>query len=128
VAQVRFTPPPAQDAVELGQLLTKASAHLLAQREHGVVGDGVADARALLRAADDARLMEDAKVLGDVLLRGVQRLDELTDRSRAVAQPVQELDPHRLADDTKPLRDQLDQRLGKGAGHVHVHNYTTLEL
>ena len=78
-------------------------------------------------AADDARLMEDAKVLGNVLLRGIQRLDELTDRSRAIAQPVQQLDPHRLADDTEPLRDQLDQRLGKGAGHVHNH-YTTLEL
>jgi len=33
--------------------------------------------------------MEDAEVLGDVLLRGIERLDELADRGRPVAQPVE---------------------------------------
>ena len=79
----------------------------------GLVGDRAAHAVAVLLAADDAGLGEHADVLGDVLLRGAERLGELVDGQRPVAQRVEQADAHRLADDAEALRDQLDERLRK---------------
>ena len=38
---------------------------------------------------------------------------QLADGGLAVAQRVEQLDPHRLAEDTEALRDEFDQRLGQ---------------
>ncbi len=48
---------------------------------------------ALLAPAEDADIGEDGEVLGDVLLRGRQRLRQLADRRLAVAEPVEQPDP-----------------------------------
>ena len=56
-------------------------------------------------------------MLGDVLLRRAERLLQLTDTGRALAQPVEQLDPHRLPEHTETLRDQLDQRLRQRVGY-----------
>jgi hypothetical protein len=53
-------------------------------------------------------------VLGDVLLGGAERLLELTDGGVALAEAVEQFDPHRLAEDAEALGDELDQRLGEG--------------
>ena len=97
-----------------------------------VVGDGAADAVAVLLPGDDAGLGEHADVLGDVLLRGAERLGELVDGQGPVAQRVEQADAHGLADDPEALGDELDERLRKRVGNGdrlgHEHNYTTEEL
>ena len=60
--------------------------------------------------------MQHAEVPGDVLLRGAERLGQLADGCLAGSQPVEQLDPKRLADDAETLGDQLDERIGKGMG------------
>ena len=55
-------------------------------------------------------------MLGDVLLGGAERLLQLADGGVAIAQPVEQLDPHRLAEHAEALRDELDQRLGERVG------------
>ena len=116
-------------AVELGDLVAQAAADELAQLEDGLVGDEAAHAVAVLLAADDAGLGEDAEVLGDVLLRRAERVGELVDGHRPVAQRVEQADAHGLADDAEALGDQLDERVrervGDGCRLGHVHNYTT---
>jgi hypothetical protein len=64
-------------------------------------------------AADHAGAVEDAEVLGDVLLGGAQCLLELSDGRRSFAEAIEQLDAHRLAEHAKTLCDELDQRLGK---------------
>ena len=68
---------------------------------------------AVLGAADHSRGVQDAEVLGDVLLGGVERFLQLTDGRVSLAQSVEQLDPHRLAEHPEALRDEFDQRLGK---------------
>src|SRR5215208_6398592 len=75
-----------EQLVELGQLLTQPAAHELAQFEDGVVGDRAADAVAVPLTGHDAGLREHADVLGDVLLTGAERLGELVDGQRPVAE------------------------------------------
>src|ERR1035438_2369797 len=106
-----------EDLVELGDLAADAAAHLVAELEHARVADRVAHVVAVLGAGDHAGGMQDAEVLGDVLLGGAERLLELSDRRLTLPQAVQELDPHRLAEHPEALGDELDQRLGKRMGH-----------
>ncbi|MCZ7588885.1 MAG: hypothetical protein M5U27_08560 [Gaiella sp.] len=56
--------------------------------------------------------MEDAEVLGDVLLGGAEARGQLGDGRLAVAQAVEDADPHGLADHAKPARDELDDGIG----------------
>jgi len=70
-------------------------------------------------ATDDAGLQQDTEVLRDVLLRRPGGLAQLAHARLAFAERVEQLDPHRLADDAEAARDQLDQRVGKGLGKVH---------
>ena len=88
---------------------------------------------ALLGAGDHPGGVEDAEVLGDVLLRGAERLLQLADGRVALAQAIEQLDSHRLAEDAEALGDELDQRLGKrvrlpGAGLMHTNDITTKQL
>ncbi|GAC1434362.1 MAG: hypothetical protein NVSMB51_01340 [Solirubrobacteraceae bacterium] len=64
--------------------------------------------------------MQDTKVLGNVLLRGVQPLGELADRRRPVTHPVEQLDPHRLANNTKAVRNELDKWAGEWVFDLHT--------
>src|SRR6266496_2957669 len=56
----------------------------------------------------------------DVLLRGRQRLRQLADRRFAVAEPVEQPNPHRLADHAEAARDQLDEVIGEGMRKDHL--------
>ena len=49
-------------------------------------------------------------MLGNALLRCAGRSLEFLDGGRSLAQRVQKTDAHRLAEDAKALRDQLDKR------------------
>ena len=54
---------------------------------------------------------------GDVLLAGAERVRELSDGGLAGAQPVEQPDAHRLADDAESLGDHLDQRIRERMGN-----------
>ena len=110
----------ADELVQAAQLLLDGAADLLAEREDALVDDPVVDVVALLAAAEDAGVGEHGEVLGDVLLRGADRLGELADGGLAVAEPVEQLDPHRLADRAEAAGDQLDQVIGKRMGKRHL--------
>ena len=75
---------------------------------------------AVLGAVDHAGAVQDAQVLGDVLLAGAEGMLKLGDGGLAVAEAIQELDPHRFGEHAEPLRDQLDEGVGermlKGGG------------
>src|SRR5581483_10313609 len=100
------------------QLALEAAADLLAEVEHARVDDPVVDVGACLAAADDPRLEQQAEVLGNVLLRGPGRLDQLLHGRLATVQPelLEDADAHRLAEDAEPLFDQLDERVEAGEG------------
>jgi hypothetical protein len=57
---------------------------------------------------------------------------ELAHARFPVAQPVHQLDPHRLAEHSKALGDKLDQRIGQWVWHVghsqieRYHNHTVV--
>ena len=104
---------------EVGELALQATADLLAELQHAGIGDRVEGVRPLLAAADDARLVEDAEVLRDVLLRRAEALGQLGDGRLAVAQAVEDPDSHRLADDAEAPRDELDDGVGEGVGQGH---------
>jgi hypothetical protein len=63
-------------------------------------------------------------VLGDVLLGRGERVLQLADGRVAVAQAVEQLDAHRLAEHAEALRDQLHERLRERVGdrghRVHI--------
>src|SRR5512140_2675066 len=74
------------DARFLLRLEPKAVADDVTQGCHGTVRDLVVGGGAGLAAANDARLVEDAEVLGDVRLPGRQRFDDLADVHLAVVE------------------------------------------
>jgi hypothetical protein len=74
---------------------------------------------AFLAPPDDAGIGQHGQVLGNVLLGGRQRRRQLAHRRFAVAEPVEQLDPHGLADHTEAAGDQLDQVVGEGVREVH---------
>ena len=57
--------------------------------------------------------MEHAEVLRDVLLGRAERVGQLLDTELVVAQPVEQPNPHRLADHTEPRSDELDELIGE---------------
>src|SRR5581483_4028083 len=73
-----------EDRLELLELAAHAAADLFAQLEHGGVADRVARMVAVLGTRDHAGAQQDAEVLGDVLLRGAERLLELADSGIAL--------------------------------------------
>lgn len=117
--------PRGQELVELSELAAEAAADELAQFEHGLIGDGVARARAVLRPADDARSVQDAQVLGHVLLRAAEHGRQFVDRGRPVSQRIEQLDAHGLANDTKAGRNHVNERIRERVRNIHKHNYTT---
>jgi hypothetical protein len=112
--------------LKLVDLLLKTAADLLADAENGLVDDPVEDPVAIPAAADDACVREHTKVLGNVLLGGLERLGELAHRQLLFAETIKDADPHRLTDRTKATGDQVDERIWKRVGKRHVFlNYTT---
>ena len=97
-----------EDRLELLQLPAHAAADLIAELEHRGVADRIARVIAVLGAADHAGSVKDSKMLGNVLLGGAERLLELADSGLALAQPVEQLDPHRLAEHAEALCHELD--------------------
>ena len=75
-------------------------------------------------------------MFGDVLLGSARSLLELLDGGGRLAQSVQETDAHRLAENAKALRDQLDERRLErvwdipGGAHIDhaAHDNTTTSL
>ena len=59
--------------------------------------------------ADDPGVLEQVEVLRDVLLCRSDERRQLEHRGLAVAEPVEQLDPGRLAERTEALGDQVDQ-------------------
>ena len=114
------SPDPCDELVQRPQLVVHRAADLLAEREDALVDDPVMDEGCLLAAAEDADLGQHLEVLGDVLLRGAEGLGQLVDARLAFAQPVEQLDPHRLTEHAEAARDQLDEVIGKGVGHLHA--------
>src|SRR5207247_1802515 len=108
------------ELVEAAQLLLDGAADRLAEREDALVDDAVVDVIALLAPAEDANIGQHGEVLGDVLLRGRQRLRQLADRRFAVTEPVEQPDTHRLADHTEAAGDQLHQVIGEGMRKDHL--------
>src|SRR5687767_6952449 len=80
------------------QLLLQRAADLLAEGEDALVDDPIVDVGSLLAAAEHAALGKDSEMLGDVLLGGAERRAQLVHARLALAQAVEEADPHRLAD------------------------------
>ena len=87
------------------------SADRLAQREHGLVGDRVTTRVPSLRRATMPAAWSTPRCRETFCCVGAERLGQLADRRLAVAQAVEQLDPHRLADHPEPLGDQVDQRV-----------------
>jgi hypothetical protein len=56
-------------------------------------------------------------MLGDVLLRGPKLVGQLMHGDLAAAQPIKQPNPHRLGQEPKPTRDQLDQLIGNWRKH-----------
>ena len=63
--------------------------------------------------------LQHAEMLGDVLLRRADQLGQLEHGRLALAQPVEQLDPGRLAERAEALGDQLDQLIGKWVRDGH---------
>ena len=103
-------------AIQLLHLSAQSTADVLTELEHGVVRDLVADEVALLLPRDGAGGEQHAQMLRDVLLGAAGRLLKLPDGRRALAQAVEQPDPHRLAEHAKALCDQLDETFGKRVG------------
>ena len=98
---------------EFRVLAFEAGADLFAEAVDGAVDDAVVDGSPLFSATDDAGVEEHSEVLGDVLLSGARRCDELPDAGFAFHQLLDESDAEGVAEGTEALRDQLDDRLGK---------------
>ena len=93
---------------ELGQSRLDPGADALADFVDPGVGDPVERAGALLAAGDEALGEESREVLGDVLLRGAERLGQLADRGLvAVAQEVENSQPGRVGEGSEAAGDQL---------------------
>src|SRR5947208_2407791 len=108
------------DAVQRLEPPLEAAADVLAQREDALVGDRVAGVVALLPPPHDSGRAEHAEVFRDVLLGGPDQRGQLEHGRLALAQVVEELDPRRLAQHAKALRDQLDEVVWKGMGRAHA--------
>ncbi len=76
----------------------------------------------------DAGLVQQPEVLGDVLLRRAEPVDEFADGRVAVTQRVEQLDAHRLAEDAKALSDQLGELIGERVWDIHAGQCTTTPL
>ena len=111
--------PPRRPAPERLDPLLQAAADCLAEREDALVDDPVVGEVALLAPGDDAAPLQHAQVLGDVLLRRADQLGQLEHGRLALAQPVEQLDPGRLAQRAEALCDQLDQVIGKRVRNGH---------
>src|SRR6266508_251842 len=98
----------ADQLTQAAKLLLDGAADVLAEGEHALVDDSVVDVVAVLAPAEDAGVGEHGQVFGDVLLRAADRFGELADGGLAVAEPVEQPDPHRLADRAEAAGDQLD--------------------
>src|SRR6266545_2383584 len=119
-SSTRSSPPRAcDDLAERLELPLEAAADALAELEHALVRDRVVGEVALLTAGDDPRPVEHAEVLGNVLLRRPDQVGQLEHARLPLAQPVEQLDPRRLAQRAKALRDQLDQISGKRVRNGH---------
>src|SRR5690349_1884110 len=106
-----------EESVQLADLPMQAAAYVLAELEHSLVGDRVAGEVAVLRAGHEAGPEQHAQVLGHVLLRGAGGLLQLLHGRVVLAERVEQLDPHRLAEYPEALRDQVHERVGKGMGN-----------
>src|SRR5262249_21323328 len=113
---------------KLGELALETAADVLAEREDAFVDDAVVDVVSVLAPADDAGLGEHAKVLRDVLLRAPERLSQFIDARLALAQPVEQPDPHRLADHAEARGDQLDELIRQRVGKDHWLSLIAVQL
>src|SRR6185312_6768974 len=92
-----------QDRFERLHLTAHRAAHLVAELEDARITDRVSGVVTVLGAGDHAGGVQDAEVLGDVLLTCAERLLKLAHARLTLSQAVQELDPHRLAQHAKAL-------------------------
>ena len=107
-----------QDGVEFVELAADAAADLLAQLEDAFVGDRVAHVVAILGARHHAGGVEDAKVLGDVLLGGTEGALEFADGGLAATELVQEL--IRIGSASTRKRCAINSMSGSESGCVTV--------
>src|SRR4030095_1319717 len=90
------------------------------EHEDALVGDRVVGEVAAPAPPHDSSPFEHAEVLGDVLFCCPDRRGELEHARLALAKPVEQLDPGRLAQHPEALRDQLDQVVGERVLNHHV--------
>lgn len=91
----------------LRQLRAETPAHGIAEIEHGRIRDGVIDVVPVLPTGDDACVLEDAQVLGDVRLRRSHVRDELADVSLSRPQRLEDLNADRFPEDAEASRHEL---------------------
>ena len=106
-----------EDRLELAQLPADAAADLIAQLEHAGVADRVqAWFPSLVRLTIPAA-WRIPRCLETFCCEAPSASLELADRGITLAQPVQQLDPHRLAEHAEALGHELDQRLRERVGN-----------
>ena len=118
--------PGSDDARLLVGLVAEAIADDVAEKRDGVVGDGVVGRCTRLAAADDARIVEDAEVFGDVGLAGAEGLDDIADvHLTALEEEAEDAEARRIAEDAEAFSDVREEVFGDRFGHVS--NYMSRE-
>lgn len=101
-------------------LLGLAAANEIAESEDHGVADGVEDRGAVAAAADEAGVMQDSEVLGDVGLVALQLLDEFADGHLAAREEMKDAEADGLAEGAKSSRHECH--------HFFTHARTLHEL
>jgi len=92
-----------------------------AELEDDRVADGVEDRVAFAAAGDEAGVVEQLKVLGDIGLGGLKRIDELVDRVFALLELVKNSEAEGFAEDAEAAGHELERGFG-GRKSRHINN------
>jgi hypothetical protein len=92
-----------------------------AELEDDGVADGVEDGVPVASACDEAGVVEQLKVLGDVGLGGVERVDQFIDGVLALLKLLKNAETEGLAEGTEAAGDELEGGFGRGKSR-HVDN------
>jgi hypothetical protein len=114
----------ADQLAQLLELALHAAADLLAEPEDALVNYPVVGEVPLLAPSHDARLQQNTEVFGDVLLRSAGGLDEVADAGLALAQPVDERDPHWLREHAEARGYQVAELARERVWQAHEEHHS----
>lgn len=108
----------ADELAERLDVLLQAAADRFAEREDALVDDPVVGEVPVFAPGDDSGSLQDAEVLGDVLLRRPDQLGQFEHGCLALTEPVEQLDPGWSLSARKRSAISSTRSSGSGCGIV----------